>query len=281
MNELWKKWDNVHDEPDQKKRFSSSKKGECTPVSVNPDERSGVFSGSHGVYQTSLNECTCIDFSRRKKPCKHMYRLAMELGVWGDKKEAESDAFLRKVPRSELRQLTIDLVSRIENCSEDTQSELQIILIEFLYRKHNDPFYYKDGTIIKPLVDAGLLDGSPCYIYFLENMKKKDMLIAIQSQGDELPPDCKLKHDVAAWMISKSDKYGPLLFEHCMKVTPSEELLRVAPSIYKYLHRKFDESARSELYYDPDVGETLRIKKDLPDDFETGLLHMFGTYPTD
>lgn len=210
-----------------------------------------------------------------------MYRLAIELGVYGDKKDTQSDAFSRKIPRAELRQITIDLVGRIENYAETVQKELKFILLESLYRKHNDPFYYEDGDIVKPLVEAGFLDGSPCYTYFIEKMTKKDMLSAIKSQGDELPADCKLKRDMALWMIARVDKYGPLLFEHCMGVKPSQELLRVAPSVYKYLHRKFDEGARIEEYYDPDTDKMVWVKKDLPDDFETGLLHMFGTYPVD
>lgn len=33
------------------------------------------------VYSVSLTECTCPDFQQRKFPCKHMYRLALELGI--------------------------------------------------------------------------------------------------------------------------------------------------------------------------------------------------------
>lgn len=33
-------------------------------------------------YFVSLENCSCVDFSRRKKPCKHMYRLAMDLGIF-------------------------------------------------------------------------------------------------------------------------------------------------------------------------------------------------------
>ena len=32
-------------------------------------------------YLTSLKSCTCIDFQRTKKPCKHMYFLALHLGA--------------------------------------------------------------------------------------------------------------------------------------------------------------------------------------------------------
>ncbi len=30
---------------------------------------------------TSLTKCNCADFERRKLPCKHIYRLAVELGI--------------------------------------------------------------------------------------------------------------------------------------------------------------------------------------------------------
>ena len=33
-------------------------------------------------YEVSLKRCTCTDFQRRHKPCKHMYCLAVELGVF-------------------------------------------------------------------------------------------------------------------------------------------------------------------------------------------------------
>ena len=33
------------------------------------------------VYSVSLTECTCPDFQQRKLPCKHMYKLALELGI--------------------------------------------------------------------------------------------------------------------------------------------------------------------------------------------------------
>lgn len=37
--------------------------------------------GSDGsAYQVSLNSCECVDFQRRGLPCKHMIRLALELG---------------------------------------------------------------------------------------------------------------------------------------------------------------------------------------------------------
>lgn len=274
----WTYWDEIHAEPDQKKRLTSAKKAECTPVSVDKKHSTGVFSGTHGVYHTSLDNCTCVDFSRRTKPCKHMYRLAIELGVCADQEGVKNDPFSRKMPMAELKQLTIDLVGRIENCSENEQLELKNILLECLYQK-KDSLFFEDSSNIEHLLCSGVLDGTPCYAHFMLRLTKKDMLTVIESQGDELPADCKLKADIAEWMISHANKYGPLLFKHCMEVKPSQDLLRVGLSVYKYLHRKFDEDAHKEYFFDPDIGEMNWIEKGFPDDFETGLLNMFGTNP--
>lgn len=42
------------------------------------------FSGILGSndYATTLFNCTCKDFKTRQMPCKHMYRLALGLGVY-------------------------------------------------------------------------------------------------------------------------------------------------------------------------------------------------------
>lgn len=68
-------------------RLVSSKKKELTPVMVNSDEQIGTFVGSEGdLYTTTLDECSCVDFARNGyvQPCKHMIRLAMELGKLPD-----------------------------------------------------------------------------------------------------------------------------------------------------------------------------------------------------
>ena len=49
---------------------------------IDRENNKGKFIGSSGeIYRTNLLECTCVDFSVKKTFCKHMLRLAMELGV--------------------------------------------------------------------------------------------------------------------------------------------------------------------------------------------------------
>ena len=64
------------------KRLASAQQSKTSPLSVDKEHETGVFYGSgKEPYQTSLASCTCNDFVKRKKPCKHVFRLAMELGI--------------------------------------------------------------------------------------------------------------------------------------------------------------------------------------------------------
>lgn len=76
-------WDNdIHELPEQKKRFKSSLTSKLIPISVDKDAQTGRFNGSgKEPYDTTLKNCDCFDFTRRKMPCKHIYRLAIELGL--------------------------------------------------------------------------------------------------------------------------------------------------------------------------------------------------------
>lgn len=79
-DESWNKWFGVHESPDQVKRLSSSKEAALTPISIDKDSCCASIPGKHGTYHVTLDSCECSDFRRRQLPCKHIYRLAIELG---------------------------------------------------------------------------------------------------------------------------------------------------------------------------------------------------------
>lgn len=79
----WSQWDSVHSLNDQLKRQKSASEKKVTPVSIDHSNSIGTFKGSaKSNYITTLSGCSCIDFSRRNLPCKHMYRLAHELSLF-------------------------------------------------------------------------------------------------------------------------------------------------------------------------------------------------------
>ena len=52
--------------------------------------------GKSGIYTVTLDNCTCEDFKRRQKPCKHMLRLALEVGVLLSVSEEDKHKFFLK-----------------------------------------------------------------------------------------------------------------------------------------------------------------------------------------
>lgn len=73
----------MSNDPEQIKRQKRAIDNHCTPLSVNTYNKTGVFSSSSsGTYSVTTTSCTCPDFIRRRKPCKHMYRLLDELGLY-------------------------------------------------------------------------------------------------------------------------------------------------------------------------------------------------------
>ena len=138
---------------EQKKRFDSACSAECTPASVDRDTLSGTFRAHavHGTYRTSLDACTCHDYKIRKLPCKHMYRLALELGVL----EGKYDSYLHG------GYTWTQAVDLIEKYPESVQEE-------FLFRlrntkTHPDGYRRKASAELDTLIADGIIEevGKP------------------------------------------------------------------------------------------------------------------------
>lgn len=92
-------WDEkIHEEKEQKMRYGRACSSDKKFVSIDRQNQTGEFVGSEGdLYYVTLNDCSCQDFKKRGKPCKHIYQLAMELGY---KKE---DAPIENCEQSKLK----------------------------------------------------------------------------------------------------------------------------------------------------------------------------------
>ena len=75
----WEIWKNEHCTPEQTQRQWRSYEKRLLPLEISPNSNRAIFQETSERYITSLSECTCPDFTKRHKPCKHMYRLAYEL----------------------------------------------------------------------------------------------------------------------------------------------------------------------------------------------------------
>lgn len=75
--------ENIHTHPEQIARQKRGMESTCKPISIDREVQTGIFSGSKGaLYKTTLESCTCRDYFLRRLPCKHIYRLMYELGLF-------------------------------------------------------------------------------------------------------------------------------------------------------------------------------------------------------
>ena len=75
-----KSMEEVDSHPEQVKRIEKAKGIKMTPISIDYMSQTAIFSGSgKNPYETTVVSCTCRDYFVRRLPCKHIYRLRMEL----------------------------------------------------------------------------------------------------------------------------------------------------------------------------------------------------------
>lgn len=264
-NELWDQWSDCHNSPDQVKRIASAKKAACTPTFLDQTTLSGTFKGSSGNHTTYLDKCSCIDFNRRRLPCKHMYRLAMELELFGGDFSSDKTAIVeKKTPISQ----TVELV-------ESFTDEQQLLLLDVI--RHISPFGTKyclsvsddlsvllNHDLIKSVSEPGLI--LPKY--------KKPELVELAHSFDLNETKGLLKTDLITYIV---DNAGQKLLESNLKYIVVTGVSNIKyKKLLMYLHRKFEEQS----YFDvPEGTEPLPLSQTvLPNDDVTELLIQYGYY---
>lgn len=267
-NELWSKWSDIHGLPDQQKRIASAKKSACTPVSLDPSTCTGIFKGSSGTHTTSLDHCSCVDFNRRKLPCKHMYRLAMELGLLQSDFSSDKSAIVE--PHSSARKKHLaDTIKVVETLSENQQW----LLLEIARNvsSKNPTVRCKSTPDLYSLVEHNLIEFVPDYEPCLAKYKKGELVTLANSLG--LTPDMHmLKMDLINYILEKAaNKLDPYSLSYAVVQVCEDVSYR---RVHMYLHRKLE----SECYYDGDLHDIPLLQTILPDDIVTDLLIQYGYY---
>lgn len=250
----WKTWDNLHDNDEQIKRLNSAKKAECTPLSINHSDFTGVFSGSSSKYQTSLTSCTCKDFSIKRKPCKHMYRLAIELGLINT--DVKSD--LSKVKKtSTIKPWTLEqAVEIIKTLKPDLQIKLKEIIMPALFKKqYIVPVRKFDGLSV--IFDTNLIkevNHPKIAIYIL---KRNELIKILDNNNISGFKRNSKKEDLIQWVCDNVDNLEDIISPYATCAEISEEFKKTARKAYTYLIHKYD----TEEIYDPDKDEFIRVTK--------------------
>ena len=92
------------------------------------------------VYHTTLTSCTCPDFKERNVPCKHMYRLANELGYFSLYKEEERE-----------------LIEKLWSIKDNHKLLTTLIDVFYRIRDKKDKYYVKTSPSLNKLAEFNLI----------------------------------------------------------------------------------------------------------------------------
>lgn len=274
MNDLLKYWNDtwnaqIHDTPHAEKRIKSAKSAKLTPIMINREENYGYFVGRSGKYETWLDSCNCADFKREKKPCKHIYRLAIELGIIDEPAKSDQNAIL--VPRNERVGLS-ETIDMIENLSIEAQVELleiaRNISSDFPTKTVN---YSKriDELVTSELIK--MINDKPITVVKYPN--KSEIVLFLEKH--EIKFKKNMLKDLLIDICNKE-----LFTEACEEFGSFMQCDVTIPHVYNwrkihyYLHRKLD----TETYFYEDFYELPLLKTKLPDDDVTLELIKRGYY---
>lgn len=274
--------ENLHNDQAQQKRMVSAQSANATPSCVDKDCQTAIFPGSGAVpYSTTLNSCTCVDFARRRLPCKHIYRLAIELGLLD--LSAKSGINKNALIASQIS--LSDAVAEVENMSDDSQ-----LFIKNL--PQTEPVIFSIDENDQELLSCAILSTSPLEPrLIMEQMSKKEIMEVLANNG-YIQEKNMLKDDLISWCIQNVTDIKSILPE-IVHLSASPHAKKIWRKLYKYLRRKYDwehfylesEARGMEEFFIPAEAEkatryaTSSVHNSaffFPDDEITDLLTLYG-----
>lgn len=230
------------DVTERKKREKKAASAECTPLSIDSDRQHGQFKGSSGYYETMLDGCSCVDFARRRHPCKHMYRLAAELGIY-QLDGIISDTSKIKLTKREKEAFLENAIRLVDGYPEDTQREMQIAL----YWWHNGHHHVCDSSKLRPPLNDGLFVTVDDPVAIIKANTQKRTVEGLLSAGFEFPKELKqTKKARYGWCLEHPDIACKIAYPDTIAVQVSDTFEPVALKTYTHLNKKFNPDAYSE-----------------------------------
>lgn len=231
----------VHSSIDQLKRITSAKKKDVTPTSIDKENMIGIFPGSgKSPYTTTLDNCNCGDFFRRKLPCKHIYRLAMECEVY-------AGIFTAGVNKN--LQLTIqEVVAELENYSDESQRFVLDVLscitkpgcerIERYITDDMQDIFSSHLFVLQPIGAENIL----------HDLRKMD-IEALLEELDVSPARKMTKNDLIPWCVENIPNIASFLPKKFI-IESAENFKKATKKAYTYLSRKYCTCTTTELCQD-------------------------------
>lgn len=233
------KWDSdIHNDPEQQKRISASASIRDSDVVIN--ENDCKISGSEAVpYIVTLNSCSCRDFISRKKPCKHIYYLAVKKGHIDCNTVDLCKSIFPYTPShhsKECKGINAAALKELENLSDTAQRELHRYLYEHIYHNAEKQKIDSEQSVLFKKCDLVIITEAT----FNENlsyMKISEVQEIVRKVGKKPPTKLK-KSDLIEWCKENAPEIESLVpkFFH---LDFSEDYKTAHRKLYNILNNKF------------------------------------------
>ena len=266
--ETWQKWDcEIHESLDAKKWLISAQNADLTPIKVEDkeDKTYGFFQGRNGSYEISLDFCPCGDFRKRKLPCKHIYRLAMELHLIEG--NPISDTSKIKIPKNKNGLELIPALDIVESCPKETQQALFYILDDI--RQGTYRVAINKNDITQELLDKDIIIECNDNELKYKALSKKGIVKLLKKQGFDGGVVKTPHEELIHLALLHLPEYVQTECEKKIVVRISDTFTNIKMKLYRYLLRKF----YSYTYYD---GADMHEVVEYPNDEITALLKQRG-----
>lgn len=166
-----------HNSPNQQTRRKSALNLEV--LEINREHSAGIIND----YDVSLEHCSCRDFKLRNAPCKHMYRLAHELGL------IKLDGQINNVNQRKIKDAIKEEVSAL---SDSMRYKLNSIInasmydFEFVSQPDADIIYLIDNSFA---VEVDSIDALANFLrkdFLVETLRKNQANIKIKGNSSKL-----------------------------------------------------------------------------------------------
>lgn len=248
----WDKWNDCHDYPSQVRRQERAREAALTPLSIKGQH--AQFQGSEKKYLTFLDACSCPDFQERHKPCKHMYRLAMELDLF-PRGDMQTDTSAIRIPASQQPKITADLIALIDGYPAAQQSDLKMLLYTIVI--HKEPALTPVFPLVAALADTGFFQAERDFLFLLDHYPKRKLAQKIDALGIDFPADLKTQTAKRGYVREHITEYSAQLFPDEVKLTIPESYSSIANTIYRHLLHASDQAAADELMQQMDVPQAM------------------------
>lgn len=217
------------------KKMKKAASADLTPVpgSLSVDNQSATFRGNHGTYEVTLDSCPCGSFIREHLPCKHMYRLAHELGVIHlDGVKSDASKIITKT-LSQKKDILSGFIDRLADCPPEELRFLHEILYAYRYRQEQYPIVTNDLNAFSFLLNLHFVERVANPEIILNRLGKKRVSESLSNIGFQFPKDAKTQKAKFEYCLANPADTAPLIEDyHVLKL--SGDIESVSQKLYEY-----------------------------------------------